>query len=98
MTRAARKKVRLQQTGWSPRAKALRFGDFLGVICFREGRWWHIDMTGVRVGPISRREAYLTATSYMNAAEIAAYGAQELERENEIEFAAQDQRTKQEQP
>jgi hypothetical protein len=58
---------------WSSKAKALRFGEQQGALTFRDGRWWHIDMTGARVGPISRREAYLTAISYMNAQEVSGF-------------------------
>lgn len=90
MQKRVRKKSRaLRSAGWNAKAKALRFGDHIGVICFRECQWWHIDMTGARVGPISRREAYLTATSYMNAAEVASFGAEDLQRENEADWAAQ---------
>lgn len=81
MSTLRRQTRRLKATGWNAKAKALRFGDHLAVICFRRHQWWHIDMTGALVGPISRREAYLTAVSYMNAAEIAGFGAQELKRE-----------------
>lgn len=93
MSTLRRQTRRLKATGWNAKAKALRFGDHLAVICFREGRWWHIDMTGARVGPISRREAYLTAASYMNAAEIASFGAEELQRENEADWAQQSRST-----
>ena len=58
---------------WSTKARALRFGERQGALAFRECRWWHIDMTGQLVGPISRREAYLTAISYMNAQEVSGF-------------------------
>lgn len=89
MTKSARKNRRLKSTGWGPKAKALRFGDYLGVICFRRGDWWHVDMTGALVGPINRREAYLTAVSYMNAAEIAGFGAADLRDELHADYAQQ---------
>lgn len=54
-------------------ARALRFGARHGVISFEDGEWWWLNMCGGRVGPINRRDAYLTAISYMNAREIADY-------------------------
>lgn len=67
--------------GWSKAAKALRFGASLDAIAFRDGKWWWIDMTGTRRGPITRREAYLTAVSYMDAREVADHDAQEAAAE-----------------
>lgn len=72
MTRRRRKPA---GPGWSKTAKALRFGASLNVIAFREGKWWWLDMTGARRGPISRKEAYLTAVSYMTAQEVAQHDA-----------------------
>lgn len=85
----------MSKRGWSAKAKALRFGAYWNAIAFREGQWWAIDYTGGRNGPISRKEAYMIAVSYMNAQEVAQYDAGEAKAELRAEFAAQRRRPKQ---
>lgn len=57
----------------SAKAKTLRFGHRLGVIAFGDRRWWVVDMTGQWRGPVTRRQAYLVAVSYMDAQEVASH-------------------------
>lgn len=65
---------------------ALRFGARLNVIAFRDGEWWWVDMTFALRGPITRKEAYMTAVSYMDAREVAAYDAKEACDELRAEY------------